>query len=569
MTDPDNGSTTYTYDDGNNLVRTNFPNDTAEIREYDDLNRLTSLKTVRVDPVTGTETVLSSFDYTLNDAGHRLQVTEANGRVVNYTYDSLYRLTQESINNGERVFEYTYDEVGNRLTKSDTHNGSTALTTYTYDSHDRLQTEVLTQDGTEVHTIEYDYDPNGNLIRRTQTTAGGNTEATRYTWNDDDRLVKVETPTNVVEYEYDTEGIRVSSTVDGVTTDYLIDKNQPYAQVLEEFRSGDLETFYVYGHDLISQERNGEQDVYHVDGLGSTRGLTDEDGNVTDTYDYEAFGELIESSGDSENSYRFAGEQFDEDLGDYYLRDRFYDQGSGRFLRRDVYEGRHQEPLTLHKYLYAHGNPSNNIDPTGFFTVAEINAANSVRDILAGMQVDSGSHLINAILARGDYGVDNFLTDFAINAAFISVGFAASYLSQNLTRIPVPAGGMVVGGSLDNIGSGFGILTGRSVKVSKKGLEIVEAHLKRFDDVPQNKMMLERLQSAHAANRPISQADAVFYTHEIAEAGFMSRGMDYYDAHNAALAKYGVDPRSVYAPEVIQAVPEYFNSYWKSFWGLN
>ncbi|NEQ99515.1 MAG: hypothetical protein F6K30_22895, partial [Cyanothece sp. SIO2G6] len=124
--------------------------------------------------------------------------------------------------------------------------------------------------------------------------------------------MKVDTPTSVVEYEYDTEGIRVSSTVDGETTDYLVDKNQPYAQVLEEFRSGDLETFYVYGHDLISQERGGEQDVYHVDGLGSTRGLTDEDGNITDTYDYEAFGELIESSGDSENSYRFAGEQFDE-----------------------------------------------------------------------------------------------------------------------------------------------------------------------------------------------------------------------------------------------------------------
>ncbi|MBZ8182740.1 hypothetical protein [Oscillatoria salina] len=70
---------------------------------------------------------------------------------------------------------------------------------------------------------------------------------------------------------------------------YLIDKNQPYAQVWEELTSEELQAFYVYGHDLISQSRNGEKDFYQVDGLGSTRVLTDEMGVVTDTYDYDAF----------------------------------------------------------------------------------------------------------------------------------------------------------------------------------------------------------------------------------------------------------------------------------------
>ncbi|MEC4896302.1 MAG: hypothetical protein SAL07_08300 [Oscillatoria sp. PMC 1051.18] len=95
---------------------------------------------------------------------------------------------------------------------------------------------------------------------------------------------------------------------------YLIDKNRPYAQVLEEFSTVELQAFYVYGHDLISQSRNGEKDFYQVDGLGSTRVLTDEMGVVSDTYDYDAFGEEIESTGESENSYRYAGEQFDEEL---------------------------------------------------------------------------------------------------------------------------------------------------------------------------------------------------------------------------------------------------------------
>jgi YD repeat-containing protein len=49
-----------------------------------------------------------------------------------------------------------------------------------------------------------------------------------------------------------------------------------------------------------------------VDGLGSTRGLTDSAGNVTNTYSYDAFGNLIASAGNVENDYLFAREQFDE-----------------------------------------------------------------------------------------------------------------------------------------------------------------------------------------------------------------------------------------------------------------
>ena len=88
---------------------------------------------------------------------------------------------------------------------------------------------------------------------------------------------------DLTSYVYDTEGIRVSSAVNGVQTDYLIDKNRPYAQVLAELSSNTLVADYVYGRDLIAQNRVGEQSVYLVDGLGSTRALTDANGNITDT----------------------------------------------------------------------------------------------------------------------------------------------------------------------------------------------------------------------------------------------------------------------------------------------
>ncbi|MEO1211793.1 MAG: RHS repeat-associated core domain-containing protein, partial [Cyanobacteria bacterium J06638_20] len=367
VVDEDFNLTTYGYDDANNLTRTEFPNGVVETREYDDLNRLVFLEN-KVD-----DTVISSYRYDLNAAGHRLSVTEDDGRQVSYTYDDLYRLTEENINNGERVISYTFDNVGNRLTRNDSAEG---ITTYTYDDNDRLQTETLRQNGTVIDTTTYTYDDNGNLTQQVKNV----TETTTYTWNDDNRLVAVTTPEgNAVTYAYDDSGIRVSTTVEGETTEYLIDKNRAYAQVLEEFVNDELAAFYVYGHDLIAQERGLGTSFYQVDGLGSTRVLTDELGNVTDTYDYDAFGNLIDSSGGTENSYQFAGEQFDENLDNYYLRQRFYDQETGRFTRRDTYEGQQTIPITQHKHLYANANPVSYVDPSGLVaTLGEIKAATQI-----------------------------------------------------------------------------------------------------------------------------------------------------------------------------------------------
>jgi RHS repeat-associated protein len=122
-----------------------------------------------------------------------------------------------------------------------------------------------------------------------------------------------------------------------------------------------------------------------VDGLGSTRLLTDAQGNVLNAYDYDAFGETINQSGTATNQYLFAGEQFDPGLGDYYLRDRFYDPGMGRFSRADTFQGVLRSPITAHKYLYANNNPITLIDPSGFFAISlgEINATLFTIAILA------------------------------------------------------------------------------------------------------------------------------------------------------------------------------------------
>ncbi|BAZ19040.1 YD repeat protein (plasmid) [Calothrix sp. NIES-4071] len=353
----------YDYDAVSNLVLTTLANGTQEIRTYDDLNRLKYLENRKGN------TILSSHTYTLDKAGNRKKVVENNGRTVDYTYDNLYRLTEEKITdvaNGNRVYGYDYDKAGNRKTKTEIINGVTTVTEYTYDANDRLLNEKVNQQIVASRT----YDDQGNTLTKTE-----NGITTYYTWGYENRLIAAAvkdasgTTQQQMQYQYNDKGIRVKSIVNSVETRYLIDEALPVAQVLEEYsQNGTVLVKYIYGNDLISQQQNNNHTFYHIDGLGSTRVLTDARGSVVSTYNYEAFGELLNSTGSVDNKYLFAGEQYDSNLGDYYLRARYYNAETGRFTRRDDYEGSLGEPLTLHKYIYAHANPVNLIDPTGFIS---------------------------------------------------------------------------------------------------------------------------------------------------------------------------------------------------------
>ncbi len=95
------------------------------------------------------------------------------------------------------------------------------------------------------------------------------------------------------------------------------------------------------------------------------RQLTNSSGVVTDTFSYDGFGVTLTRTGTTPNVYMYRGEQYDPDLGLYYLRARYYNSLTGRFLSRDPENGRRSDPDSLHKYLYAGGDPVNASDPTG------------------------------------------------------------------------------------------------------------------------------------------------------------------------------------------------------------
>ena len=353
VADPDLGVTSYTYDAVGNLVRTERPNGTVEARSYDDLNRLLLVEDA------GPSGVISGHSYTLSPTGRRDAVVEHDGRRVDYTYDVLDRLLREAITDavfGDRTFDYTYDAAGNRLTRDDSADG---LTEYTYDANDRLLTETLTGALTE-----YIYDNNGNMLARVSST-----DQVFYNWDFEDRLIEADTNGDGitdVQNVYDDNGVRVSQTVGGEETRFLIDTLQPFAQVLLEYRpSGLIAASYVYGNRLISQSRGGVKSFYHSDGLGSTRALTDAAGLVLSRYFYDAFGRLLQQSGSTANSYLFAGQQRDAALGLDYLRARYYDPSLGRFTAADPLRGTFPDPNRLHVYAYGKNDPVNQIDPSG------------------------------------------------------------------------------------------------------------------------------------------------------------------------------------------------------------
>jgi len=96
----------------------------------------------------------------------------------------------------------------------------------------------------------------------------------------------------------------------------------------------------------------------------------------TDTYDYDAYGNVIHSSTTLStptlNNYLFAGEQFDPDLGLYYNRARYLNMSTGRFWSMDTDEGFDGTPLSLHKYLYTSADPVNFKDPSGLDDIGDI-----------------------------------------------------------------------------------------------------------------------------------------------------------------------------------------------------
>lgn len=421
-------ATVYEYDENGNRSAVRYANGIVVSYKYDEVNRLISEKAL--DKQGG---LVAQYEYTLGAAGERTKVKELD-RTVEYTYDALYRLTGEKITAADgTVTEYTYayDKVSNRILK--TKNGT--KTTYTYNALNQLVKE---------NDTVYKYDDAGNLV---STTSSGKSAA--YTYNAENKLIRATVQegneVSVEEYEYDYAGNRTSKTTGSETVKYLND-NSVLTNVLAEIdANGNELCYYTIGADLISQERSGKTSLYLYDGHGSVRGLIDENGKVTDTYNYDAFGNLLDKTGTTVNNYLYCGEQLDSTTGLYYLRARYMNPATGTFITQDTYLGTVFDPTSLHKYLYANANPVTYCDPSGYFGLTDVVCANAIGNTLfygtsAGL-INVGLNLLRELRAAERYGTTidfgyvitmSFTEGFLTGAFFGTCGMLAQSLNSAL-----------------------------------------------------------------------------------------------------------------------------------------
>jgi RHS repeat-associated protein len=310
----------------------------------------------------------------VGNAGEHLQVQESNNRAVTYTYDALYRLTGETVteNAATTSTTYAYDSVSNRVSK----NVDGVVTSYTYNNLNQLTGKT---------GITYQYNLNGN---RTKKTEGART--TTYTYDGFNRLSRatIQEGANVAveEYGYDWRGNRIRKSKELDTVKYLVDTNNWISHVVAETDgTGALKAFYTRGGDtLISMNHGGVKSYYLFDGHGSVRMLANEANFITDTWNFDAYGEITFSTGVTENDYLYAGERFDRTTELYHLRGRYMDPKTGTFMSMDTYQGNMHDPMSLHKYMYANANPISNTDPTGMTSYPEISMALSIQNVLYG-----------------------------------------------------------------------------------------------------------------------------------------------------------------------------------------
>lgn len=361
FTDPESGSTAYVYDTLNRLQtltppaaisggsfgfgydalsrRTSLtrPNTVNTSYSYDNLSRLLSVTHAKGG------VTLDGATYTVDNAGNRNSKADLYaGVTTNYGYDNIYELL--SATQGASTTEsYTYDPVGNRLSNLSgsgwSNNTSNELTSRP--------------------AVTYTYDNNGNTLTKTDSTG-----TTNYTWDYENRLTSVTLPGTggTVSFKYDPFGRRIYKSSSSGTSTYTYDSHN----LIEETNSsGVVVARYTQTEDIdepLAMLRSGATSFYQADGLGSITSISNTAGSLAQTYTFDSFGKLTNSSGSLTNPFQYTAREFDSETNLYFYRARYYDPTTGRFLNEDPL-GFDGDDAQL--YAYVVNNPVNLVDSLG------------------------------------------------------------------------------------------------------------------------------------------------------------------------------------------------------------
>ncbi len=289
--------------------------------------------------------------FTQDGNGNIIDITASNISWLSqsFAYDGLNRLISASGSYG--TIDFSYDKVGNRLTRE----AGGQIDGYAYVPGTNRLSQI-----TGPNAAIFSYDASGNI------TAVDNRS---FIYNQNNRLIRVEEGTEVLgEYTYNALGQRVLKDADGAVTIFLYDFD---GNIVAESRiDGEISFEYLYmGTNRIAMADVSTGRLYYFNNnyLGTPLLITDSDGNVVWDAQYKPFGEAeVSEHASVVNSFRFAGQYFDEETGLHYNWHRYYDPKTGRYLTAD--------PIGLaggiNLFLYADGNPINVIDPFGLSGIA-------------------------------------------------------------------------------------------------------------------------------------------------------------------------------------------------------
>lgn len=289
-----------------------------------------------------------TYDYDQNQ--NITNVTESTqNKTVSYAYDGLDRLISES--NGTDTYTYSYDVGGN--IQSVTKNGAvTGTFAYGGANHDRLSS---------FNGKAVTYDANGNPLSYDGYT---------YSWQRGSQLSGISGNGKTVSYVYDSQGRRVQKTVDGITTTYVYSGDMLISQ-----SDGTNTLGFAYDSQgmAIGFKYGGNYYYYMRDLLGNVTAVADADGNLVAEYSYDAYGNLLSSSGAlaNINPIRYRGYYYDSETSFYYLKTRYYNPQWRRFINADSLFIAGDIITGCNMYAYCEDNPIMNTDSNGMAPSAD------------------------------------------------------------------------------------------------------------------------------------------------------------------------------------------------------
>ena len=345
---------------------------TTRTYEYDDNWELTRC-TEKAEG--GKKTV---HNYTYDKIGNRTSYEKIEDGVSKAKYNYKYNDSNQLIKRtnakiwGAPGTTYSYDKDGNLIQECDKTNSADPVT-YEYTAENRLA--VVKQGGTVLMAAMYDGD--NNRVFELDNT---------YKWEDcygDEVLI----PENQRTEDGNSPKEQLASLVKGgsnakgyTLTEYINDINRENTEVLAEYGADEkVRQAYTYGEsgigERISVDKSTESSYYLYDGRNSVTGILTETANLTNSYQYDSYGNLTSGTADGVNYYGYNGESTNVKTGLQYLRARYYNAENGTFTTEDSNLGTTENPLTRNRYDYTTNNPLNYSDPTGHSLWSRIKGA--------------------------------------------------------------------------------------------------------------------------------------------------------------------------------------------------